>query len=98
MRVLLVEDEDALAETLAAGLRADGFAVDIARDGVQALTRIHGTQYDAMVLDIMLPGLSGYEAEFGPTPMCFSRSDQTRDRHSDVLDQSVWLVGPILAP
>ena len=52
MRVLLVEDEDALAETLAAGLRADGFAVDIARDGVQALTRIHGTQYDAMVLDI----------------------------------------------
>jgi hypothetical protein len=30
--------------------------------------------------------------------MCFSRSDQTRDQHSDVLDQSVWLVGPILAP
>jgi two-component system OmpR family response regulator len=42
-------------------LRADGFAVDIARDGVQALTRILSTQYDAMVLDIMLPGPSGYE-------------------------------------
>jgi hypothetical protein len=41
---------------------------------------------------------SAFQAEFGPTPMCFSRSDQTRDRHSDVLDQSVWLVGPILAP
>ncbi len=40
---------------------------------------------------------SAFQAEFGPTPMCFSRSDQTRDRHSDVLDQSVWLVGPILA-
>ncbi|AGB26935.1 response regulator with CheY-like receiver domain and winged-helix DNA-binding domain (plasmid) [Mycobacterium sp. JS623] len=61
MRVLLVEDEEALAETLAAGLRADGFAVDIARDGVQALTRIRSTEYDAMVLDIMLPGPSGYE-------------------------------------
>ena len=61
MRVLLVEDEEALAETLAAGLRADGFAIDIARDGVQALTRIQSTQYDAMVLDIMLPGPSGYE-------------------------------------
>jgi len=61
MRVLLVEDEEALAETLAVGLRADGFAVDIARDGVQALTRLHSTEYDAMVLDIMLPGPSGYE-------------------------------------
>ena len=61
MRVLLVEDEEALAETLAAGLRADGFAIDIARDGVQALTRMQSTHYDAMVLDIMLPGPSGYE-------------------------------------
>lgn len=46
MRVLLVEDEEALAETLAVGLRADGFAVDIARDGVQALTRLHSTEYE----------------------------------------------------
>jgi two-component system OmpR family response regulator len=61
MRVLLVEDETALAETLAAGLRADGFAVDIAGDGVQALTRMQTIKYDALVLDIMLPGLSGYE-------------------------------------
>ena len=61
MRVLLVEDEEALAETLAAGLRADGFAIDIARDGVQALTRIQTTEYDTMVLDITLPGPSGYE-------------------------------------
>jgi two-component system, OmpR family, response regulator len=61
MRVLLVEDEEALAETLAAGLRADGFAIDIARDGVQALARIQSTEYDAMILDIMLPGPSGYE-------------------------------------
>ncbi|GFG66666.1 potassium transporter [Mycobacterium kubicae] len=41
---------------------------------------------------------SAFQAEFWPTPMCFSRSDQKRNRHSDVLDQSVWLVGPMLAP
>ncbi len=61
MRVLLVEDEKTLAETLAAGLRADGFTVDIADDGVDALARVQTTDYDAIVLDIMLPGISGYE-------------------------------------
>jgi DNA-binding response OmpR family regulator len=61
MRVLLVEDETSLAETLAAGLRADGFAVDVAGDGVDGLARAQTTGYDAIVLDIMLPGASGYE-------------------------------------
>jgi two-component system OmpR family response regulator len=61
MRVLLVEDENTLAETLAAGLRADGFAVDVAGDGVDVLARVQTTGYDAIVLDIMLPGPSGYE-------------------------------------
>jgi two-component system OmpR family response regulator len=61
MRVLLVEDEKTLAETLAAGLRADGFAVDVAGDGVDALARVQTTDYEAIVLDIMLPGISGYE-------------------------------------
>jgi DNA-binding response OmpR family regulator len=61
MRVLLVEDESELAETLAGGLRADGFFVDIAEDGVDVMTRVQATAYDAIVLDIMLPGLSGYE-------------------------------------
>jgi DNA-binding response OmpR family regulator len=61
MRVLLIEDETTLADTLAAGLRADGFAVDVANDGVDGLAKVHSTGYDAIVLDIMLPGLSGYE-------------------------------------
>ena len=62
MRVLLVENENTLAETLAAGLRADGFAVDVAGDGVGALERVQATGYEAIVLDIMLPpGPSGYE-------------------------------------
>jgi two-component system OmpR family response regulator len=61
MRVLLVEDESTLAETLAGGLRADGFFVDVAADGVDVMTRVQATTYDAIVLDIMLPGPSGYE-------------------------------------
>ncbi|MDT5247234.1 MAG: hypothetical protein QOD36_4610 [Mycobacterium sp.] len=61
MRVLLVEDESVLAETLAGGLRADGFSVDIASSGVDVVGRVQAIAYDAIVLDIMLPGPSGYE-------------------------------------
>ena len=61
MRVLLVEDETVLAETLAAGLQADGCVVDVAGDGIDGLHQATSTGYDAIVLDIMLPGLSGYE-------------------------------------
>jgi DNA-binding response OmpR family regulator len=61
MRVLIVEDEADLTDTLAVGLRADGFAVDVARDGAAGLARAQATSYEAIVLDIMLPTLSGYE-------------------------------------
>jgi DNA-binding response OmpR family regulator len=61
MRLLLVEDERSLADALATGLRADGFAVDVAHDGVGGLERGLVTSYSAIVLDIMLPGMSGYE-------------------------------------
>ncbi len=61
MRVLLVEDEAVLAEALAAGLRADGFTVDVSGDGIDGLARVQTNGYDAVVLDIMLPGISGYE-------------------------------------
>lgn len=61
MRVLVVEDERALAAAVARGLGAEGFAVDLAHDGVDGLHRAQHEDYDAVVLDIMLPGLSGYE-------------------------------------
>lgn len=61
VRVLLVEDEAVLAEALADGLRADGFTVDVAGDGIDGLARVQTNGYDAVVLDIMLPGISGYE-------------------------------------
>ncbi|HEX2774513.1 MAG TPA: response regulator transcription factor [Micromonosporaceae bacterium] len=60
MRLLVVEDEARLASALQRGLQAEGFAVDIAADGPTGLERARHGSYDAMILDVMLPGLSGY--------------------------------------
>jgi DNA-binding response OmpR family regulator len=60
MRVLVVEDEERLATALQRGLQAEGFAVDIAADGPTGLDAARHGGYDAMILDVMLPGLSGY--------------------------------------
>ncbi|MGP3971619.1 response regulator transcription factor [Streptomyces sp. 6N223] len=61
MRVLVVEDEKPLAAGLREGLEAEGFAVDVAHDGVDGLWMAREYAYDAIVLDIMLPGLNGYK-------------------------------------
>lgn len=61
MRVLVVEDERLLAAGLRDGLQAEGFAVDLAHDGVDGLWRAQEHPYDAMVLDLMLPGCSGQQ-------------------------------------
>ena len=59
MRILIVEDDDALGEALAAGLRQHGHAVDWFRDGAAADAAVRGTPYDAVVLDLGLPGTDG---------------------------------------
>ena len=59
MRVLIVEDERDLARALTRSLEEAGFAVDTAADGEEGLFRIREIQYDAVVLDIMLPRLDG---------------------------------------
>src|SRR3954447_13275196 len=64
MRVLVVEDEVSLAETIRDGLAEAGFVIDLVHDGVDGLWQATETpfgSYDAIILDIMLPGLSGYE-------------------------------------
>ncbi|MGP2437142.1 response regulator transcription factor [Streptomyces sp. JW3] len=60
MRLLIVEDEKRLALSLARGLTAEGYAVDVVHDGRQGLHRATETPYDLLILDIMLPGLNGY--------------------------------------
>ena len=61
MRVLVVEDEQRLAAAVRRGLNAEGFVVDLAHDGVDGLHLARQGGYDAVVLDLMLPGLSGYK-------------------------------------
>jgi two-component system, OmpR family, response regulator len=61
MKVLIVEDEPLLASTLTAGLRPEGFVVVHAATGVDGLWHATEDSFDVIVLDIMLPGLSGYE-------------------------------------
>src|SRR3954462_10357909 len=61
MRVLVVEDEIKMAGLLRRGLVEEGLAVDVANRGEEALIRATATTYDAIVLDVMLPGISGIE-------------------------------------
>ncbi len=61
MRTLIIEDERGLAGAIADGLAAEGFVADVAHDGGDGLWRALHESYDVIVLDIMLPVLSGYE-------------------------------------
>ncbi|BDZ47778.1 DNA-binding response regulator [Frondihabitans sucicola] len=60
MRVLVVDDEKRLAEGVRRGLEAEGFAVDVANDGVDGLWRARENDYDVILLDLMMPGMSGW--------------------------------------
>jgi len=61
MRILMVEDEPDLLRSLAQALREEGYAVDTANDGEDGLFKAEGYDYDAIVLDVMLPKLDGWE-------------------------------------
>jgi two-component system OmpR family response regulator len=61
MRILVVDDDAPLARSLARGLTADGYATDVALDGVEARWLLAENAYDAVVLDVMLPGVSGHD-------------------------------------
>jgi two-component system OmpR family response regulator len=61
VKVLLVEDEVRLAENVRRGLTAEGFVVDVVHNGTDGLLDAQVTSYDVVVLDIMLPGLNGYD-------------------------------------
>ena len=61
MRILVVEDEANIVEYLRKSLKSEGFAVDTATDGNTALDMALSQDYDAITLDIMLPGMNGYD-------------------------------------
>jgi DNA-binding response OmpR family regulator len=61
MRVLVVEDERDTADALSWGLAAEGYVVDVADNGVDGLWKATENAYDVIVLDVMLPGLDGYQ-------------------------------------
>jgi two-component system OmpR family response regulator len=86
MRVLIVEDEPDLLRSLAQALREEGYAVDTAPEGEEGLYKAETSEYDAVVLDVMLPKLDGWEVlkrlrKLKKTPvMMLTARDQTRDR------------------
>lgn len=86
MRILIVEDEPDLLRALAQALREEGYAVDTATDGEDGLFKAESWEYDALVLDIMLPKLDGWELlrrlrKTKKTPvLMLTARDQTRDR------------------
>jgi heavy metal response regulator len=59
MRLLVVEDEKRIADFLCRGLQGAGYAVDVAATGAAALEQTHGTDYDLVILDLMLPDMDG---------------------------------------
>jgi two-component system, OmpR family, response regulator len=86
MRILVVEDEPDLLRSLAQALREEGYAVDAAANGNDGLFNAEGTDYDAIVLDVMLPGMDGWEIlkrlrKIKKTPvLMLTARDQSRDR------------------
>ena len=86
MRILVIEDEADLLASLAKALREEGYAVDIAADGEDGLYKAESWDYDALVLDVMLPGLDGWavlqrlrQTKKTPVLMLTAR-DTARDR------------------
>ncbi len=86
MRALIIEDEEDLLTSLAQALREEGYAVDTADNGPDGLFNAEGIDYDAIILDVMLPGMDGWEilrrlraSRKTPVLMLTAR-DQTRDR------------------
>ena len=61
MRLLVVEDEQRLAAGLRKGLEAEGFAVDVVHNGTDGIWMARENPFDAIILDVMLPGANGYQ-------------------------------------
>lgn len=102
MRLLLVEDEPGLARALVRGLTAEGFAVDVRTDGPSGLQQALEESYDAVLLDVMLPRMSGYDVVRGMrahrvwTPVLMISAKDGEYDQADGLDVGAddWLTKP----
>ncbi|MES2505803.1 MAG: response regulator transcription factor [Verrucomicrobiota bacterium] len=70
MRILVIEDDPHLLRSLAANLREENYAVDTAEDGLEGLTKAMDESYDALVLDVMMPRMNGWEVLARLRPTC----------------------------
>jgi DNA-binding response OmpR family regulator len=109
MRLLVVDDEVELAEAVARGLRRDGYAVDLAFDGVEALEKLAVNSYDLVCLDLTMPGVGGREVcrrihsdeLAGPAPrvLMLTARDGLEDRVAGLDDGADdYLVKPFAFP
>ena len=114
MRVLVVDDEVELAEAVAKGLRRDGYAVDLAFDGEEAVEKLAVNDYDLVCLDLTLPGIGGREvcrriraddirlevsAEPPPRVLMLTARDSLEDRVAGLDDGADdYLVKPFAFP
>ena len=87
MRILVVEDEKRIADFLCRGLEGAGYAVDAAGNGATALEHIHSTDYDLVILDLMLPDMDGLQVlekirnrKVGPPVLILSARGALDDR------------------
>jgi two-component system, OmpR family, copper resistance phosphate regulon response regulator CusR len=102
MRILVVEDEATAAGVLAKGLREHAYAVDIANDGAAALEQAAINQYDLLIVDVLLPGIDGFElcrrlrAEGSPVPVLMLTALGRLDARVEGLDAGAddYLVKP----
>ncbi len=102
MKILVVEDSDRLRRALGEGLRRSGFVVDLVGDGIEGLKFANATEYDVIVLDIMLPGIDGLtllknlRRRRSLTPvLILSAKDQVMDRVNGLeLGADDYLVKP----
>lgn len=87
MRILIVEDSETLSDALARSLKQEGYACDAVPDGLSALQYLDSYQYDAVILDLMMPLLDGYgvlkqlgHRDGAPPVLVLSARDQVDDR------------------
>jgi len=106
MRLLIVEDEERLAQAIAEGLKKEGFDADLAHAGTDGLFEAREGSYDAILLDIMLPGVSGFQVctrlrEAGihtPILMLTAREGEASERRGLDLGADDYVTKPFSYP